>query len=184
MPPTLTTTVGLAIALIASSGCAERRSHEITITDGATTTRFSTQSELAEYVEIPGDHTELRLTLAGYTASCERWVPPKDGEIAVTVVIVSPADTPPAAGAYNWGGVPKEDEPLHSSYALPKAHIGSHSRLFEPGGSIRLTRVQTDPHGTVAGTLGFELPGEPDRPATRIHGNFEARICRVSGAAP
>jgi len=170
----------LALAPLIALGCNERRPHEITITDGATTTRFATQSEFAEYVEIPGDHNELRLTLAGYVASCERWVPPRAGETSVTVVIVSPADAPLAPGAYAWSGIPKPDEPLKAGYALPKAHIGPRSRLFEPGGSIRLTKVQLDPLGAVSGTLAFEFPGETDRPATRVEGTFEARICRLS----
>jgi hypothetical protein len=167
--------------LIASAAsCEQRRSHEITITDGASTTRFSTLSEFAEYVELPGDHDELRLTLASYVASCEKWVPPHEGETAVTVTIVSPSEAPPGPGTYNWTGVPKADEPLRVGYALPKAHFGARSRLFEPGGSIRLTAAQLDAHGAVTGMLAFEFPGETDRPATRIDGRFEAKICRVS----
>jgi hypothetical protein len=53
------------------------------------------------------------------------------------------------------------------------------SRLFEPGGTIRLTAIQIDPHGAVSGTLAFEFPGEGDRPATRIDGGFEAKMCRL-----
>jgi hypothetical protein len=179
----LTKRGALALLLATTVGCEQRRSHEITIIDGASTTRFSTLSEFAEYVELPGDHNELRLTLAGYAASCEKWVPPAEGETAVTVTIVSLPDTPPAVGTYNWSGVPKPDEPLHAGYALPKAHFGARSRLFEPGGSVRLTAAQLDTHGLVAGTLAFEFPGETDRPATRIDGRFEARICGLSVAS-
>lgn len=171
---------GLATLLSLAIACNERRAHEITITDGAATTRFSTRSELAEYVELPGDHGELTVTLASYTASCERWVPPAQGETSMTLVIVTPAKTPPAPGAYEWSGVPNPEEPLGAPYALPKAHFGSRSRLFEPGGAVRLTKVQLDPHGTISGTLAFEFAGAADRPATRIDGNFEARLCRLS----
>jgi hypothetical protein len=170
----------VALCAVVASGCEERRTHEITIIDGATTTRFSTQSEFAEYVELPGDHNELRLTLASYPASCERWVPAAEGQMAVTVVVVAPPDTPLALGPYNWSGLPKPDEPLRVGYALPKAQFGSRSRLFEPGGAIRLAAAQLDPHGTVSGTLAFEFPGETERPATRIDGTFQARVCRVS----
>jgi hypothetical protein len=171
----------LVLALICPCvACEERKTHEITITDGATTTRLTTQSEFAEYVALPGDHNELRLTLASYQASCDRWVPPADGQTLITVVIVLPPETSPAPGAYGWSGIPTTDEPLRASYALPKAHFGSRARLFEPGGAVRLTQVQLDAHGSVAGTLAFEFPGEADRPATRIDGNFEAHVCRVS----
>jgi len=172
----------LALVFSIASACNERRSHEITITDGAATTRFSTKSELAEYVELPGDHDELRLTLAGYNASCERWVPPGEGESSLTLVIVTPPNAPPAPGAYEWSGIPKPEDGLHAPYVLPKAHFGPRSRLFEPGGAARLTKVQLDPHGVIAGTLAFEFPGAPDRPATRIDGNFEARLCRLSAS--
>jgi hypothetical protein len=150
------------------------------VTDGATTTRLVTRSEFAEYAELPGDHNELRITLASYPASCDRWVAPAEGETLVTVVIVLPPEAAPVPGSYNWSGIPGEDEHLRTSYALPKAHFGPRARLFEPGGAIRLTRVQLDAHGSVAGTLAFEFPGEAERPATRIDGNFDARVCRLS----
>jgi len=172
--------VPLLVCLFLCASCDERKAHEITVAEGATTTRLTTQSEFAEYVSLPGDHNELRLTLASYPASCDRWVAPSEGETLITVVIVLPPQTTPAPGSYSWSGIPKTDEPLRASYALPKAHFGTRARLFEPGGAIRLTRVQLDPHGTVAGTLAFEFPGEADRPATRVDGNFEARVCRLS----
>lgn len=171
-----------ALCAVLALGCEERRTHEITITDGVSTVRFSTQVEFAEYLELPGDHNELRLTVAGYPASCENWVAPADGQEAVTVVIVTPPDVPVAPGTFAWSGIPPADEPIRTAYALPKAHHGQRSRLFEPGGSIRLTKVQLDAHGSVAGVLSFEFPGESDRPATRVDGNFEARLCRLSTA--
>jgi hypothetical protein len=168
------------VCTISCISCEERKAHEITIADGATTTRLTTQSEFAEYIALPDDHNELRLTLASYPVSCDRWVPPADGQTLITVVIVLPPEASPAPGSYGWTGIPTSEEPLRASYALPKAHFGNRARLFEPGGAVRLTRVQLDPHGSVAGTLAFEFPGEADRPATRIDGNFEAHVCRVS----
>lgn len=169
-----------ALCCFLALGCEERRTHEITITDGTTTVRFGTEVEFAEYLELPGDHNELRLTLASYPASCEKWVPPADGQEAITVVIVTPPDAPVGPGTFTWSGIPPADEPIRAPYALPKAQHGQRSRLFEPGGSARLTKVQLDAHGLVAGVLSFEFPGESDRPATRVDGNFEARLCRLS----
>lgn len=169
------------MCLAIATGCDERPTHDITITDGPTTTRLTTRSEFAEYLELPDDHNELRLTFASYPLSCDRWVAPVEGQTLVTVVIVLPPGTPPAAGSsYNWSGIPSAEEPLKASYALPKAHIGTRSRLFEPGGAVKLTRAQLDPHGTISGMLAFEFPGEADRPATRIDGSFDARMCRLS----
>lgn len=167
----------------AALACDERKTHEITIIDGATTTRLATRSEFAEYVELPGDHNELRITLASYPVSCDRWVGPAEGQSLVTVVITLPPETQPAPGSYSWSAIPPADEHIRTSYALPKAHFGPRARLFEPGGAVRLTGVQLDAHGSITGTLAFEFPGEADRPATRIDGNFDARVCRLSVAS-
>ncbi|HEX7669910.1 MAG TPA: hypothetical protein VF395_10015 [Polyangiaceae bacterium] len=172
--------VPVPVVLFAALACERPPASEITVVDGATTTHFAVRSAYAEYVELPGDHNELRLTLASYAVSCERWRPPRDDEDVLTVVIVTPAGVPPAVSSYGWTGIPSRDEPLHAPYALPKAQFGSRSRLFEPGGEIHLAGVLIDPHGTVSGTLAFEFPGEGERPATRIDGGFQAKMCRLA----
>jgi len=163
-------------------GCGRHPDHQITIVDGATVTRFTIQSALAEYVELPGDHNELRLTLAGYPLSCERWLPPAEGQSVITVVVTTPPDVRPSAATYPWSGLPPRGEPIREAYALPKALSGRTSRAFEPGGTLRLTAVALEPHGAVSGTLAFEFPGVDARPATRVDGSFEAKTCRLAFA--
>jgi hypothetical protein len=164
--------------------CEPSRAHDVTIVDGSETTHFTTKSAFAEYVELPGARNELRITLASYTVSCEHWVAPKDGELALLVTVVTPADQKPAPASYAWTGIPPHDQPIpHEGYALPKALLGSHSRLFDPGGSVRLATVSLDLHTALTGALAFEYPGDGNRPATRIDGVFEAKICRSSVAA-
>jgi hypothetical protein len=167
---------------ICLAGCSRQTPSELTVTDGDATTRFVVKGAFAEYVELPGDRNELRLALADHPISCERWLPPKDGENTVTVVLVLPSDARPAVATYGWTGLPPPEEPLKAPYALPKAQLGGRSRLFEPGGSLRLSVVQLDVHGTVSGTLAFEFPGQGERPATRLDGNFEAKMCRYAPA--
>lgn len=174
------TLVAVPVVLLATVACERPPAHEITVVDGASTTQFTVRSAFAEYVELPGEHNELRLTLASYAVSCERWLPPHGDDDALTVVIVTPSGVPPAVASYGWTGIPPREEPLHAPYALPKAQFGSRSRLFEPGGEIHLTSVLLDPHGTVSGTLAFEFPGEGERPATRIDGGFQAKMCRLA----
>lgn len=171
---------GLALALLVASipACDQKTAQEITVLEGGAVTRFAVRTGFAEYIELPGERNELHLTLAGYAVSCERWAPPGDGEASVTVVVVTPPDMRPGPATYAWTGIPKPDEPLKATYALPKAQLGARSRLFEPGGSVRLTRVELDPHGTIRGTLAFEFPGDGERPATRVDGGFEAKVCR------
>lgn len=167
--------VGAAASLLS---CEASRVHDITIVEGADTLHLQTKSAFAEYVELPGVQNELRITLASYELSCEQWAPPKDGQSALTLTIVTPAEQKPGPASYPWTGLPARDQPLHEAYALPKALVGSHSRLFEPGGAVRLTAVGLDLHASVVGALAFEYPGDGNRPATRIDGGFEAKICR------
>ena len=168
-----------ALSCLVSFGCNPKPKYEITILQAGASTRFPVVTAFAEYVELPSSHDELRLTLAGYAASCDAWVPPKKGESALDVTIVLPAGVRPTATTYAWTGIPNPEEPLKAPYALPKALFGEGSRLFEPGGTVRLTDVELDLHGSVKGTLAFEYPGDADRPATRIDGGFEARFCRI-----
>jgi hypothetical protein len=168
---------------VALAACDTVRAHEVTIVDGATTTRFAAQSAIGEYVELPGLRNELRLTLANYPLACERWTPPKAGEVALSLTIVLPPDVKPAPGSYAWSGLPSKDVPPHEAYVLPKALFGDHSRVFEPGGGLKLSSVSVDLHGVVSGALAFEYPGEGARPATRIDGGFEVKICRSAPAA-
>lgn len=167
---------GVALLL---AGCGPATSGEVVLLDGARTTRVPVRSAYAEYVELPPARTELRVTLADYAVSCERWIPPRDGGHAITVVIVTPPSEPPKVGSYAWTGVPAEGAPGRA-YALPKVLEGERSWLVQPGGAVRLTAVHLEPRGTIAGILGFEFPGDPDHPATRINGNFEAKMCRFS----
>jgi hypothetical protein len=170
-------------ALVLSS-CSRPAPPDLTVIDGDTTTHFAVKGAFAEYVELSGERNELRLVLANHPVSCERWIAPKDGDLGVTIVLVLPPEARPAPGTYGWTGLPPAGEPLKAPYALPKAQLGTRSRLFEPGGALRLSVVQLDVHGTIAGTLAFEFPGQGDRPATRLDGSFEAKMCRYAPITP
>src|SRR5947209_10308550 len=82
-------------AAVALPACEPSRVHDVTLVDGADTLHFATKSAFAEYVELPGVENELRITLASYELSCEHWERPKDGETALTITIVTPADQKP-----------------------------------------------------------------------------------------
>ncbi len=142
---------------------------------------FVPQRTFAEYLVIPGRHNELRITAAEYEASCERFVPPGEGQASVTVTVVTPSDTPPAAGTYAWGGLGAEA--ASRPHARPAARVGRTSYQFQPGGSMRLTEVDLD-GGRVAGVLAFEFPGDADHPASSVRGRFLAKICPGGRASP
>jgi hypothetical protein len=154
--------------------------------DGPSAVRFEVKGAFSEYVEVPEQRNELRITLASYGVSCEQWIPPGKDDTAILVTIVTPPGTPPTAAKYPWVGLPAEPTegapslPHPTAYALPKALVGPASRLFEPGGSVQLSRVDVEMRGAIEGTLAFEFPGTADRPATRLDGGFSAALCRIS----
>jgi hypothetical protein len=172
-----------SLAFLLLVGCERAPVHQLTVVDGPSTTRFAIRSAYAEYVDLPGVRSELRLTFASYAVSCERWIAPREGDSAVTVVISLPPDVRPTATTYPWAGMPAKGEPLREPLALPKALLGGRSRLFEPGGSVRLSAVQLEPHGSLSGLLAFEFPGDTEHPLTRVEGGFDAKMCRVTTSA-
>jgi hypothetical protein len=142
---------------------------------------FTPRSAIAEYLELPGAKNELRITLASYEASCDRFVPPEKGEASLTVVVVTPSGAQPAKGSYGWNG---ETAPTPQGYAAPTARRGGSSHLFSPGGALELERVELDVGGRVEGRLAFEFSGNAEREATHARGAFRARVCRSKRATP
>ncbi|HEX9620890.1 MAG TPA: hypothetical protein VF989_12195 [Polyangiaceae bacterium] len=146
---------------------------------------FVPVTSFAEYVELPGLGNEFRITLAGYGASCEKFVPPGDGQASVTVTIVTPPGSEPKPGEYAWsghaahGGTSSRPE---RAYALPTARIGNKSYGFPPGGFVTITALRLLPQGEAEGLLAFEFPGDGATSAKGIQGRFVANICRFDQA--
>lgn len=147
---------------------------------------FQARTSLAEYVEIPGQGNELRLTIASYEASCDVFTPPPNPEDAsVSVVITTPAGVAPTSGTYPWLGHKAHGGERTSpakAYSFPTARIGKKSHVFQPGGGVLLKGLTLGKHGSVSGLLNFEFSGDAKNPATSLKGRFSARICRYSSA--
>jgi hypothetical protein len=157
-----------AIQLQVGNASAERRS-------------FVPRSALAEYLELPKARSELRLIFADYEASCERFVPPTDEQTFVSVLVVAPAGQEPTTGTYPWGGHQAHGGTAtrpKRPFAMPKAQLGARSYLFPPGGAARLAKVSLAQDGYVQGSLCFEFSGNARQQATRLQGEFRARVCR------
>jgi hypothetical protein len=143
---------------------------------------FTAQTGFAQLVELPDARSELTITLANYEASCERYVPPPEGKLALTIIVFAPSGTQLAAATYPWagpeahGGTPTRPE---RPYSLPTVRVGHKSHLIEPGGGIELRRVELAREGRVSGLLQFESPGDADHEATSITGRFDVPLCRV-----
>ncbi len=147
------------------------------------TLRFSPEVTFAEYWEFPNQADELRITLASYEASCERYAPPPEGAAAITLSILAPVGQKieaveyPALDPEVRGEDPRKPE---KAYVLPYARVQSHGLELPPGGSVRLTELDLSPHGSVSGLIS--LQGAADESATpmRVAGRFSARLCRYS----
>jgi hypothetical protein len=149
-------------------------------------TNFRARTSLAQYVEIPGQGNELRLTIASYDASCDVFTPPPSSDdVSVSIVITTPSGVAPASGTYPWLGHEAHGGERTSpakAYSFPTARIGNKSHVFQPGGGVLLKGLSLGKHGSVSGLLNFEFSGDAEKPATSLKGRFSARICRYSSA--
>jgi hypothetical protein len=174
-----------SVALLCCVGCrSEPTSPPIQLAlgvDPEDRVEFSPRSAFAEYLELPDARNELRITLASYEASCERFVPPEPAEASLTVAVVTPSGKPPAPGGYGWNG---EKAPGPHGYAVPSARRGGSGHVLAPGGAIELERVELDIGGRIEGRLAFEFSGDAQREATHARGAFRARVCRSKRAEP
>lgn len=143
---------------------------------------FRPLSSYAEYLVLPGERRELKITLTSYQASCEWFNAPGDGDASATVTVITPADAELAPGSFVWAGQEAHggsDQHPERAYALPTVRIGHHSQVLPPGGEIVLESVTSTPDGRVRGMLGFEFAGDAERAASSLKGRFEAKLCRV-----
>lgn len=164
----------------AALGCEREQRAQIQVEvgrDDAERTTFTPLAGFAEYVELPGLHHELTITLASYRASCSEFVPPTSGQTLVTVVVTTPSELPPKPGTFPWSG-PTSREPR----ALPTVRLGERGYELVPGGTLELAQVDLSPQGLVEGRLAFEFAGDGERPAQRVSGRFSVRICRFRRA--
>lgn len=169
--------------LLASSACREEQRPSIELTRGGETTRLEIHTAFAEYWELSGQADELRITLASYPASCDRFVPPAEGEAAVTVQILVPEGKKIALGDYPWTGLDNQREAPRNPtapYALPFVRMAGRGFLLAPGGAVRISELEPRIHGRVAGLLSLQGVSEDAEAATRLTGRFEAKLCRYS----
>ncbi|MEZ4234163.1 MAG: hypothetical protein R3B89_33625 [Polyangiaceae bacterium] len=180
------TALMLCAALTGVVGCEEKQVAPIEVDVGSgQPIQFKPKAAFAEYVELPGLRNELRITLADYEASCERFVPPPAGKALVTIVVVTPPDMTLQAGSYAWAGpelrgmaAGVQSHPV----AEPTVRIGEKGYLFGAGGGVQLRALNLDEYGEVDGVLGFEAAAAEGRGPTRIRGSFRAKICRSNRA--
>lgn len=177
--------IALCWAALAGSACHSRQHDSVYVVVGpepSSHVEFRPVSSYAEYLVLPGQRRELKITLTSYAASCESFAEPSDHDTSATVTVILPDDSELAAGSFVWAGHEahggSEQRP-ERAYALPTVRLGHHSQTLPPGGEIVLESVATTADGRVRGTLGFEFTGDAERVATSLKGRFEAKLCRV-----
>lgn len=143
---------------------------------------FVPKAAFAEYIELAGLRNELRITLASYAASCERFISPPANETSVTITVITPPGQKPVPASYPWGEIAADAGVRTPGNALSQAvaRIGKKSFAFPPGGTLELSKAELSQDGEVRGILAFEFPGTAGQPATSLKGSFAAKICLVS----
>ncbi len=171
----------LALGVTLTCGCRDKEGAEIRLVLGeAETDRadFRPKSALAEHIDVPSVKHELRITLADFEASCDRFVEPEPGQTSITLSLLSPASSPPAPASYDWSGVAPEG-PVGTRVAIPSVRLGRRGLVLPGGGSLRLTRVDLEAGGGVDGVLDFESAASAEQPSTSLRGRLSARLCRA-----
>lgn len=144
---------------------------------------FRPVSSYAEYLVLPGQRRELKITLASYETSCDSFVVPAGHDSSATITVFAPADNELSPGSYAWTGLPAaragtEPQP-ERPYSLPTIRLGHRGLTLPVGGELQLESVATTQDGRVRGLLNFEFPGDAEHVATSLKGSFEAKLCRV-----
>ena len=175
----------LPALLLAPLGCRTRDASAVYIVAGPEPSdhvEFRPLSSYAEYLVLPGERTELKITLASYRASCDSFVAPSEHDSSATVTVIVPGSGEVTPGSYSWRGLPApsatEPQP-QTPYALPTIRLGHRGLTLPAGGEIKLESVTTTQDGRVRGLLNFEFPGDAEHVATSLKGSFEAKLCRV-----
>lgn len=139
------------------------------------------RAAFAEYVELPELRRELRLTLASYELSCDRYVEPGPDDLVVMVTVVSPAAEPLPTGTVAAvspeivdGG---EDVAVRRS-VVTVARRADRSFVLPAGGTLEIGAFDPSPGGRLHGILALEFPGDGRSPAASVRGKFHARTCQ------
>lgn len=176
-------------------GCEKTTEPEITLQVGPEEIhRFGADSGFAHYYELAGQGDILRIVLASYPLGCDEYVPPKAGEVFITVTLRVPPPSTIEPGKYPWMGLevkaddvelslaPDDDEEraaLQAS-ALPFVRLAEDARTLPPGGGVTLTKFEPETFGLVEGELGFRDAEAGQSANAALMGHFSIRLCHLS----
>lgn len=180
-----TLALGAAVVAVATA-CRESEPTTLHVATGTGADEhhaFTPRSALATYLELPGLRNELTFVLSEHESACDRFVPPPEGGVVVSLTLLLPPATVPSPGTYPATAPSSSREPVRSPRALVVVRVGGASHALQPGGSLRLEHAGIRVGDTISGVLAFAFPGDQTREATRVDGRFSATVCR-SATAP
>ncbi|HEX6766885.1 MAG TPA: hypothetical protein VF103_15425 [Polyangiaceae bacterium] len=176
----------LALGLVSCRNDRPKDVIEVVVPDGTgRTLELLPRSAFVEYVEVPDETNELRVTLASHEVSCERYVAPGPDDTVLVVTLKMPPSEKPHAGSYPTTPPLPSDagtEAVSRAYAVPMIRRGQRGFALPPGGTFELGVVDLGKSGVVSGSVAFEFPGDGTRPASSAKGKFTARLCRSDQA--
>ncbi len=141
---------------------------------------FEPRAAFAHYYELPGHEDVLRIVLASYPVSCQRFLPPGPGEVYVSVTVFAPPTTTIEPGAYPWQGLPSDDEEEDAepqAKALPFVRLAQEGRTLPPGGLLKINAFKKEPLGLLEGQLAFRDGGDQQASTAALMGDFSLRLC-------
>lgn len=169
-------------ALLALPGCrgeGSSSSLDLVLPEGVgRRVELKPRSAFAEYVELPELRRELRITLASYPLSCDRYVAPGPTDLLFVLTLSTPPREAFVPTSFPFGTAPAVDAGATARVgAFAAARQGDRGFDFPSGGTVELRSVDLTPTGSVSGVLSLEFPGDGTRPASGAHGKFDARMC-------
>ena len=143
---------GALVLGLTALGCRKRDASPVYIVAGPEPSdhvEFRPISSYAEYLVLPGQRRELRITLASYVTSCDSFVAPADHDSSATITVIAPVESELSPGSYAWagqaahGGTEQQPERPGERFARSSADHGDANPAFgEPSRQFRMHKTQ------------------------------------------
>jgi hypothetical protein len=164
---------------VGAHACSPKSPNHFVFTHSGTTVDRVAKVAFAEYVELPGRRSELRLIMATYPVGCGSFHAPAGDDVLVSLTLTAPAGDAVALGRFPFTA--DEEELNGPPRSLPFVRGANWTREFSPAGEVTLSQFEPKLQGRVTGTFSF-LETEPDEGKSQagLRGEFNVRLCRAA----
>lgn len=169
-------------------GCQSEEAPRIALEIEGKRLELAPKTALAEYIELPTEPDELRITLATFPMNCSETRAPRPGEVMIALTLRVPKGKELGPGEYEWKGISDDPKGLSEPAVFPFVRLEKEGRLLHPGGKLKLSALDKTTLGLVQGDFDFhrmegqaliEMTRDPLAQGT-MRGAFSAKLCRVS----